>query len=436
MSLIHNQSEPCVKSELDLFIVPMTQTSIDKNTYHQISPLSALTDNSPIEFYITGSSDQYLDLNDTHIHIQAKITNADGTDLAADTEVGFINYPGCSLFSQVDVMLGDSLISHPSNTYPYRGIIECLLNYGPDTLASQFECGLFSKDTAGQMNVTNPAGANTGLGARSAYTALSRVVDIIAPIHSDLFFQEKLLINGMDIKLKFIRSKDEFSLMATTAGDAHKVKIISASLYIKKVEVAPGVRIAHAKALTQTNIKYPIDRVCLKTVSIPNGSRVCNQENLFLGQIPKFIVIGFVDHEGFTGSYTRNPFNFHHYDLEFLSIHTDGQSYPGRPLQPSFNNGQYGREYYQMIQATGRHLKDRGLAITRKDFGSGYTLFCFNLEPDGGCGSHVSLIRSGNLRLEGRFRNALDRTVNMICYAIYDSVIEISNRRQVLLDFY
>ena len=93
-------------------------------------------------------------------------------------------------------------------------------------------------------------------------------------------------------------------------------------------------------------------------------------------------------------------------------------------------------ENISILQATGRQLKYREISIKRKEFAKGYALFCFNLDADEGCGQHVSLVRTGNVRLEARFRVALATTVNLICYAVYDSVIEISNRRQVLLDYY
>ena len=51
MALLHNMSDECIKSELDLFSLPMTQTSIEKSTYIEIPPLSALTDGGPIEFF-------------------------------------------------------------------------------------------------------------------------------------------------------------------------------------------------------------------------------------------------------------------------------------------------------------------------------------------------------------------------------------------------
>ena len=385
MALIHNQSEECVKTELDLFTVPYTQTSIEKSTFVEIPPVSALRDGGPLEFFISACGEDYIDLNDTYLYLRANITNGDGTQLTQAADVGFVNYPGCTLFSQVDIMLGDRLITQSSNTYPYRGIIECLINYGKDTLDTQFSSGLFSKDTAEHMNSVSIVGDNKGLAERGRYTINSRNVELIAPIHTDLFFQEKLLLNGIDISLKFIRSKNEFCLMSGQ-NDNYIVKIVSASLFVKKVSVAPAVRLAHSRALQHTNAKYAIDRVVLKTFSIPGGTRVCNQENLFMGQIPKFVIIGFVDHEAYSGSYNKNPFFFHHYDTEFITLNVDGQSHPAKPFQPLFQRDQYVREYFQLVQTTGRHLKDRSLAISRKDFGNGYTLFCFNLEPDEGHG--------------------------------------------------
>ncbi len=178
------------------------------------------------------------------------------------------------------------------------------------------------KDTCVHMNDASIEGDNLGLVARGRHTGNSRIVELIAPIH--LFFQEKLLLNWVDISLKFIRSKDEFSLM-TAANAQYHVKIISASLFVKKVSVAPSNRLAHGKALQHTNGKYAIDRVSLKTFSIPAGTRVCNQGNLYIGQIPKFIIVRFIDNEGYTGSYTRNPFNFENFDTEFICLYVDGE---------------------------------------------------------------------------------------------------------------
>ena len=178
----------------------------------------------------------------------------------------------------------------------------------------------------------------------------------------------------------------------------YKVSIVSANVFIKKVWIAPGVQLAHARALSHANVKYPVDRVCLKNISTPVGSRICNQDNLFLGQITKMVILGFVDNEAFTGSYVRNPFRFQHLDKEFLAVYCDGHSYPAKPFQPDFRNGLYTREYFQLIQATGRRLKDTDIAINCDEFGDGGALFCFNIDADEGCGQHVSLVKTGNFR--------------------------------------
>ena len=113
------------------------------------------------------------------------------------------------------------------------------------------------------MDVADPAGNNKGLTKRAAFTKDSRVVELFKPILSDIFFQEKLMLNGVDIKIRMTRSKDEFCLMRND-NVAYKISILTASLFVKKVSVSPAVRLGHAQALLSATAKYPIDRVYLK----------------------------------------------------------------------------------------------------------------------------------------------------------------------------
>lgn len=290
--------------------------------------------------------------------MRLKITNPDGTDFADGAPVGLINYAGATIFSQVDVSLGDRLISQSSRTYPYRCIIECLLNYGKDVLETTFSAGLFYKDSAGHMDSTDPAGGNVGLTKRSVFTNASNVVGLLAPIHNDIFFQKKLMLNGVDIKVRMTRGKDEFCLMRSDNVN-YKINIQSASLFVKKVSVSPAVRLGHAHALLSATAKYPIERVILKNYSLAVGSRVVTQENLFLGTLPKSIVLAMVDNDAFTGAYDKNPFAFKNYDLEFLAVYVDGQQHPAKPLQPEYGAGSAVRKFYQLALSSGRHLKTR-----------------------------------------------------------------------------
>ncbi|KAL0151478.1 hypothetical protein M9458_053264 [Cirrhinus mrigala] len=237
-------SEECIKSELDLFTVPLTQTAIEKNAYIEVPPLSAISDTAPLEFFIAGTGEDYIDLNNTLLFLRVKITNPNGTDITDGAPVGLINYAGATIFSQVDVSLGDRLISQSTNTHPYRCLIECLLNYDKHTLETVFSAGLFYKDRAGHMDAADPAGGNHGLTKRAAFTNASNVVELLAPIHSDIFFQEKLMLNGLDIKIRMTRGKDEFCLMRSD-DVAYKLNIVSASLFVKKVRTCTSSALNH-----------------------------------------------------------------------------------------------------------------------------------------------------------------------------------------------
>lgn len=435
MALLHQKSPECTLAELDLFSAPMTQLSVEDKIYTEISPLSAITDGGPIEFFIPGDGEKYLDLNDTLLHLRVKITNPNGTNLINDAPVGLINYPLNTIFSQCDVILGDRLISQSSATHPYRVMIETLLNFSEDTLKSQFTAGLFYKDTPGSVNSIVPInGPNRGFNKRALFTVNSREVHLLGPLHGDIFFCERLLLNAVDLRIKLTRANDAFCLMGTRDSQ-FRLKILGASLFVKKVTVSPAVRLGHAAALMKGNALYPLSRVNVKTYSLPENSRVCNQENLFLGAMPKYVVLGMVHHEAFAGRRDLSPFNFIHNDVEYLALCQDGRQIPAKAFQPQFNNGQSVREFYNIYQATGRHLKDLPLSIDRDDFNNGYSLFVFNLNPADD-NDALSPLSNGNLRLEMRFRVPLQHTTTLIVYACYDSILEINSKRQVLVDYY
>ncbi len=124
--------------------------------------------------------------------------------------------------------------------------------------------------------------------------------------------------------------------------------IVSAYLFAK-VSVSPGVRLGHGQALLSTTAKYPIERVCLKNFSIPPGSCVSNQENIFLGTLPKSIILTMTENSAFSGAYDKKPFAFKNFNLEFLALYRDGVQIPSKPFQPEYENGSAVRDFYQFV---------------------------------------------------------------------------------------
>ncbi|XP_042912887.1 uncharacterized protein F54H12.2-like [Parasteatoda tepidariorum] len=330
MAFLLKDSPECVKSELELFSLPITQTVIQDGQWIQFHPLSNVFDNAPVEFHVSGSAEDYIDLSQTQLFVKAKIVKSDNTLITKDDTIGPVNLFLHSLFSQVDISLNDRIVSNSSNTYPYRAYIETLLNHGYDSKTSQLTAELFYKDS------------DDGLKKRIASIKESATVDMIGCIHSDLFHQERLLLNLVDVKIKLIRSKPEFCLQGS---DGFKVVLDHVSLFIRKVRVNPGVILGHAKALEKTSAKYPINRVQCKVYSIPKGSMSFIQDNVFSGYMAKKVIIGCVDHEAFHGTFSKSPYDFNHFDLNFIGVYIDGQSVPHNPLELDFAKSQYIRAY-------------------------------------------------------------------------------------------
>src|SRR5213083_1434508 len=117
MAFVDSHSCECAKSELDLFSVPPTQTSIESGGWVEYNPISSLADGVPIEFVVSGSGQDYIDLANTQLYVRAEIVQGDNTAIDNTHHVGPVNLLLHSLFSEVDFKQNDTLISFTNNTY-------------------------------------------------------------------------------------------------------------------------------------------------------------------------------------------------------------------------------------------------------------------------------------------------------------------------------
>ena len=142
----------------------------------------------------------------------------------------------------MDVILGGKLISSATNTYAHRGILEVLLNYDKEAAESQLGCGLFCKNTAGQMeemDISADPVLNTGLETRSEWTKTSKIAELQGRIHSDVFNQEKRILSDVDLTVKLHRHKPEFCLLSGDTDPAYKITIADAIFCVKNIELTP-----------------------------------------------------------------------------------------------------------------------------------------------------------------------------------------------------
>ncbi|XP_020899945.2 uncharacterized protein F54H12.2, partial [Exaiptasia diaphana] len=351
MAFVHPHSTPCTKSEVDLFTVPATQVVLEKGSWIDFQPISNLSPSAPIEFQISGT-DNYLDLAKTLLTLRLKVTKADGANLTSKEKVAPVNLFLQSLFKQVDVFLNGTLVTQSTGTYSYKSMLETLLNYGPAVKQSALTGSLYYKDTAGSMDSLDPTdgGSNQGLQSRYTFTEQSYICDMWGPLHCDVLFSERLLLNHVNVTIKLIPNPSAFALMSGETNPSYKIDIQRAVLKVRAVKVSPSLQLLHVTELKKgTTAKYPIRRVDCKTYTIPSGNPSIHKGDLFNGFVPKRIVLGMVDSDAFNGSYTKNPYNFKLNDASSVKLSVDGEMIPFQTINLKLNAAKE-RNYMEAYQ--------------------------------------------------------------------------------------
>ncbi|XP_062616751.1 uncharacterized protein F54H12.2-like [Saccostrea cucullata] len=334
-------------NNLQLFEVPPTNIALEDSKWEEYYPISSTLDSetAPIEFEIKGQGDHYLDLSQTYLQLVCQFTKDDGSNLTgANSTSSPVNNILHSMFTEIDVSLNGKIVTPGTDTYPYKAYLEKLLSYQPRTLKTQMRaCSLWEKDTAGHMDevgledlgvaqnktfdVTKdtsgaadtvtinepiltalPANSkNEGFRKRHQAIADSKKISLLDRLHLDLFQQDRFLPNGVDVRLRFNRARPAFYMMIK-GGSTGKVKILSMILWVRKVKPTTVMMNAINQSLNTHRAKYPLRRVEVKTFTIGSGTQSKITDHLFQGQMPKRLILGFVENAAFNGDQTKIPF--------------------------------------------------------------------------------------------------------------------------------
>ena len=95
------------------------------------------------------------------------------------------------------------------------------------------------------VEIVDGAAANEGFVARRANIVRSQVVYMMDRLYVDLFLQDKFLINGVDVKIRLVRSKSAFVLMVGGRNPDYRINIVNATLFAKRATLNPTVQMAH-----------------------------------------------------------------------------------------------------------------------------------------------------------------------------------------------
>lgn len=443
MSFIHNLSCECTKSQLDLFEVPPTQTSVEWGEYRDSRPISSIGPDTDVEIVAMGTNEHYIDLSQTLLVVKVKIVKSDGSPLdplSANAEVAAasllapVNNFMHSMWRSVKVYLNQKPIASGDDLYPYRAYFHTLFNYNEAAKSTQCQSQLWYEDTANCLDECNIK--NAGFLARSDYVTRDQTFEMMGQLYTDVTLQNRYLLNGVNMVVKLTPSKPAFTLMTSASTPNARVELVDVVLKCLKLKLNPSVLLAHSMALEKAAMKIPISRVCMKSETLPKGTLSKELPTHFNGQIPTRIILGFVSNAALNGTFKTNPFNFKHYDLCRLSLLVDGQRVPSIPLQPDYVNECYIESYFSTFLGTGLQFKDDGHCISRADYPHGYCLYAFDLTPDRSANDcHWTLRKNGSLSIDVAFKTALPEAVSCVTFGEFQNLIQIDKQRNVTLDY-
>lgn len=223
-----------------VFNLPTTDAGLESFEWIEYRPSGQLLPNSPIEFNIFGSSTSYIDLKSTLLYIKLKIVNGNNTSVTSNDNVGLINLPLRTLWSQVDFTLQQQILtSSVSTNYAYKSILDIMLNKDLKKQSNALQSkGYFTDNADGMDDVDALQGRNSGLYYRYQLTKDGEIIELMGGLSLDLMDenQNRFLINGIQIGIKLWPNKKEFCLLSSNENADFKVNIVDAKLKLKHIK--------------------------------------------------------------------------------------------------------------------------------------------------------------------------------------------------------
>ena len=432
----HAPSEGTINPALCLFKVPPTDVSI--NAYRMFTDQPTTTGINPMEFIIPGLDD-FVDLGRSYFTMELSLKEEDAGNLVANQKLWPVNNLAHSIIKQIDLLNG-TLISPQSDTYHYKAYLETLLNYdredGKTVLGPQ---GWFNQvdfppqRTANNTNYTTPhqnwrdltanhKGALAAMVAEVEKYAGGVTHSLVFTPHLEVFHTGKLLVPGIEIKMKFHFNGPNLFLNGVglagrlVEGDV-KLRFHLCQLRLNEAVYGSLSAQRHTEGKIAT---YPTVRSEIRTFSKQGNLVRFDIPNLFQNRVPDRLIVGLVDSRAFNGDVTRDPFCFQKFGLTSIRQIVKGEEYPYETLHLVHNNGTRDNlGYFRFLQASGAWCKKKGNMVELGDWGheKNCSLFMFDNVANGCADSQrLNPKQTGDLQLSLEFGAAPGTNITMLVY--------------------
>ena len=322
-----------MSTTLNLFKPVEREISLRGARTVEIKPLSVESP-GPFTFILPTKGNSYLDLAKTRLFLELQVKKADDSALASTDDMGICNMFAQSLFESITVQIdGAEKTFLGTQNFNYKNFIEMSLSYGKEAKETHLTSGIWVDDTTGAFE--KRTSDNPGFMTRKGI--LPKKFQCFVPLGSDFLSCERLFPPGHTIDLTLIRAPDKFSLMGINTVDA-KIVINKIALHVKYVDIHPDIHRAQMTMLQRKPMIFPFTKTEMKYHTVPSGITKIEINNIYNGDIPKTVLVAFVNTLAFTGDQTLNPFHFQTFGLTYAVAKVNDINIPTNPYKPNLNS--------------------------------------------------------------------------------------------------
>lgn len=229
----HMKSGEVSDEALDLFTVPPTNITYTGYCIVEINPNSKSI--TPIEFMIPGSR-KYIDFSRSYFRIDLTLKKADGTNLASADAPWLAPNAFHTIIKQPSIYVNGTLTTEQTDTYPYKAHLETILYYGTEVEETFLKLQEYYSAldypaitlTANQLDRATPhadyealiperkKAVNGALDMRERTTG-GKTIQLFGMPHVDLLNSGRILIPGVDLKMRFTLDDPKFFMNGLTS---------------------------------------------------------------------------------------------------------------------------------------------------------------------------------------------------------------------------
>ena len=253
-----------ITNEVNLFGSIIQQNVIENKFNRYYATLATIQQGMAIEFVVKCANNLNLDLNNSRLHVLAKITKQIKQTSTRTHRVWSI-WRSTQCFAKLAYSWTVETWASWVSSTPTAHTLKIFSTFAKKIQETRLLCEGWTKDAAGHMGFTAVNANTAGLNDRATTFAKSTVVELIGRPHLDVFNQERIPPN-IDLHIKLMPSPNKFACKSGAPGQGaqqrnYKLLIQSENLivYIKKLTSAP--HIALLDLLVHQNMRHHLPRV-------------------------------------------------------------------------------------------------------------------------------------------------------------------------------